>query len=327
MDQDMPRINRPYVGIPSFLRSPIVEDIPHLDAMIGVLGVPFDEGSPFLPGSRMAPRTIREHSLRFAGRPGIHDIETGKNYLYEEVTRGLIADLGDADIYPTNPERTFERLTETVRAVLARDTMPVVIGGDHSITFAVVRAFDEPLHILQFDAHTDYAPITDDLRFTNGHAFRHIAGMPHVRQLTQVGIRSLRTSPEQVADIRADGNRIIPMDEMRRLGPAGIAASLPKDARYYVSIDVDALDMSLVPGCVSGEPNGMSYPELRDTLKAVASEVDVAGFDFVEVNPSLDVGTGATSYLGAHLVTEFLGYICDQPRWAARREKWLAKAR
>jgi agmatinase len=323
----MPRINRPYVGIPSFLRSPVVEDIARLDAMIGVLGVPFDEGSPFLPGSRMAPRTIREHSLRFAGRPGIYDIETGKSYLYEEVSRGLIADLGDADIYPTNPERTFEHLTASVRGILAREAMPVIIGGDHSITFAVVRAFDEPIHVLQFDAHTDYAPITDDLRFTNGHAFRHIAAMAHVRHLTQVGIRSLRTSPEQVADIRADGNRIIPMDEFRRLGPAGVAAALPKDARCYVSIDVDALDMALVPGCVSGEPNGMSYLELRDTLRAVASHLDVVGFDFVEVNPPLDVGTGATSYLGAHLVTEFLGYICDHPRWAQRRETWLAKTR
>ncbi|WP_340108289.1 arginase family protein [Pikeienuella sp. HZG-20] len=323
----MPRIDRPYVGIPSFLRSPIVEDVSRLDAMIAVLGVPFDEGSPFLPGSRMAPRSIREHSLRFAGRPGVYDVETGKSYLHEEVTHKLIADVGDADIYPTNPERTFERLTTSVRGILDREAMPVVIGGDHSITFAVVRAFDEPIHILQFDAHTDYAPITDDLRFTNGHAFRHIAAMPHVESLTQVGIRSLRTSPEQVADIRADGNRIIGMDEFRRLGADGVAAALPQDARCYVSIDVDALDMSLVPGCVSGEPNGLAYLELRDTLKAVAERADVVGFDFVEVNPALDVGTGATSYLGAHLITEFLGYLCDQPRWAARRDRWLARAR
>jgi agmatinase len=316
----MQRIDRPYVGIPSFLRSKVVQDATTLDAMIGVFGVPFDEGSPFLPGSRMGPRAIREHSLRFAGRHGFHDVETERNYLAEEMAQGLIADLGDADIHPTNPERSFEAVTALARTVISRGALPVVLGGDHSITFAVVRAFDEPLHVLQFDAHTDYAPITDALRFTNGHAFRHIAAMSHVRGLTQIGIRSLRTSPEQVADVRKDGHRIITMGAFRKMKPDEVAASLPEGARCYVSIDVDALDMSLVPGCVSAEPNGMSYSELRDTLRAIAARLDVAGFDLVEVNPQLDIGTGATAYLGAHTVIEFLGHICDQPRWMARRK-------
>jgi len=91
-----------------------------------------------------------------------------------------------------------------------------------------------------------------------------------------------------------------------------------------VSIDVDAMDMSLVPGCVSAEPNGLTYPELRDSLKAIAERHDIAGFDFVEVNPPLDVGTGVTAYLGALTVIEFLGHICAQPRWAARRSARLA---
>ncbi|MBV8651006.1 MAG: arginase family protein, partial [Alphaproteobacteria bacterium] len=96
-------------------------------------------------------------------------------------------------------------------------------------------------------------------------------------------------------------------------------------AATYVSIDVDVLDLSLVPGCVSAEPNGMSYAELRDALKAIAEHTHVIGFDFVEVNPQLDVGTGITSYLGAHTVVEFLGHICDQPYWAKRREAFLSR--
>jgi hypothetical protein len=76
------------------------------------------------------------------------------------------------------------------------------------------------------------------------------------------------------------------MGEFRRIGPEGIAALLPTNSRAYVSIDVDAMDMSLVPGCVSAEPNGMSYAELRDSLKAIAERHDIAGFDFVEVNPA-----------------------------------------
>jgi agmatinase len=316
----MQRIDRPYVGIPTFLRSKLVPDPAALDAAIGVFGVPFDEGSPFLPGSRMGPRAIREHSLRFASRHGFHDVEVGRDYLAQEMAQGLIADLGDADVHPTNPERSFEKVTALAQSVISHGALPVVLGGDHSISFAVVRAYEEPLHVFQFDAHTDYAPITDALRFTNGHAFRHIASMPHVTGLTQIGIRSLRTAPEQIADIRKDGNRVVTMGAFRKSNPEDIASTLPEDTRCYVSIDVDVLDMPLVPGCVSAEPNGMSYAELRDTLRAIAVRHEVVGVDLVEVNPLLDVGTGATAYLAAHTIIEFLGHICDQPRWIERRK-------
>jgi agmatinase len=317
----MQRINRPYVGIPTFLRAKAVRDISTLEASVAVLGVPFDEGSPFLPGSRMAPRALREHSMRFAGRNGIYDVDARKEYLQHEMAHELIADVGDIDVHPTNPRRTFELVTDTVRMIIGHGALPVVLGGDHSISFAVVSAFDEPIHVLQFDAHTDYAPITPDLQFTNGHAFRHIGTMSQVTGLTQIGIRSLRTSPDQIRDILSDGHRVITMGEFSGMQPHDVAAGLPEGTRCYVSIDVDALDMSLVPGCVSGEPNGMTYAQLRDALRAIAERLDVVGFDFVEVNPMLDVQTGATSYLGAHAVIEFLGHICAQPRWAERQKK------
>lgn len=317
-----PRLNRPFVGIPSFLRARICTDLDELDEPIAIMGVPFDEGSPYLAGSRMGPRALREHSLRFAGgNRGFYNPETDKQYLLREMADGLIADTGDADILPTNVEKTFELVTEMTRRILDRGAMPVVLGGDHSITYPVVRAFDTPLHVVHFDAHSDYAPFIHDLRFTNQHAFRHISPMKHVLSLTQVGIRSLREAREYTQDSIRDGNRVVTMPEFRRLTPKGLAKLVPAGAACYVSIDVDVLDISLVPGCVSAEPNGMSYAELRDSLQAIAERAHVIGFDFVEVNPQLDVGTGITCYLGAHTVIEFLGHICDQPRWIAARER------
>ena len=318
-----PRLDRPFVGIPSFLRSPIAADLEQLDAAIAVMGVPFDEGSPFLAGSRMGPRALREHSLRFtgSGKKGFYNPETRKQYLEYEMAQGLIVDAGDADILPTNVEKTFENVTAMVKQLLARGALPVVLGGDHSITYPVVKAYDSPLHVVHFDAHSDYAPFIHDLRFTNQHAFRHISPMKHVLSLTQVGIRSLRETDDMVGQSIRDGNRVVTMPEFKELGPAGVARIVPKGAPCYVSIDVDVMDLSLVPGCVSAEPNGMSYAELRDSLKALAERTQVIGFDFVEVNPQLDVGTGLTSYLGAHTVIEFLGHICDQPYWAVRRKR------
>lgn len=309
----MPRINRPYVGIPSFLRAPICENLVELEASIAVYGVPFDEGSPFLPGSRMGPRAIREHSLRFTG--GLYDPATRRDYLTPELAGRMIADVGDVDIAPTHVEKTFDNITATVKGILAKGALPVGLGGDHSIAYPIFRAFERPAHILHFDAHMDYADEEDGMRFTNGHAFRHMAGLDTALSLTQVGIRSLRSQRKQHEDIEAKGNRVVPMPEVRTLGSAGIAALVPEGAPVYVSIDIDALDISLVPGCVSGEPDGMSYPELRNALAAVAGRCEVVGFDLVEVNPPLDIGTGATAYLGATLVIGFLAEICAQPRW------------
>lgn len=311
--------SRPFTGIASFLRAPVCADLAQLNAPIAVLGIPFDEGSPFMPGTRMAPRALREHSLRFVGNAGgLYNPETRRFLLGEQLSNHQIADVGDVDIRPTAVETTFELITDSVRTILQRGAMPVILGGDHSITWPVVRAFDQPIYVLHFDAHTDYLPFTHGLRYTNSHAFRHITGMPNLLGLTQIGIRSLRHGPEQIDEVERDGGRIIGMQEFRRLGPAGVSAHVPDGAACYVSIDVDALDMSLVPGCVSAEPNGLTYPELRDALVAIASRLHVVGFDFVEVNPLLDVGTGVTAYLGAHVVIEFLGHICDSSLWKSR---------
>ncbi|MGH7697156.1 MAG: arginase family protein, partial [Candidatus Dormibacteria bacterium] len=182
-------------------------------------------------------------------------------------------------------------------------------GGDHAITYPVVRGFQEECHVLHFDAHLDYMPFVHGLEYTNQHAFRQIRRLPQVASLTQIGIRSLRNTERMLQDSLADGNRVITMEEFEQSTPSAVADAVPPGANCYVSIDIDVLDMSLVPGCVSAEPEGMSYGQLRDTLRAVAERSRVIGFDLVEVNPLLDVGTGVTAYLGAHLVVEFLGAL------------------
>jgi agmatinase len=313
-------LSYPFSGIPSFLRAPIQAELNRLDADIAILGVPSDDGSPFLPGSRFGPRRIREHSLRF-GVDGYYDGRLDRTFLEHELTNGLVADTGDVDVLPTNPEGTWDNITVAMRQILATGALPVVIGGDHSISAPVVRAWDRPVHVVHFDAHIDYTPFRHGFEFTNIQPMRHIRAMPHVESLTQVGIRSLRNRGSDVRDSIGDGNRVVAMDEFRDLGPRAIATTLPAEAAVYVSIDIDVLDQALVPGCVSGEPDGFTYNELRESLIALTEHTDVVGFDLVEVNPLLDVGTGVTSYLAAHTIVELLGHICDQQRWVSRRRE------
>jgi len=182
------RLDMPFVGISSFLRSPICMDLDQLDADIAILGAPTDEGSPFMPGSRFGPRAIREHSLRFVVESaGYYDPTARRWFLEREMRERRLADVGDAEILPTNVEASFDGITAITRGILDHGAMSVALGGDHAITYPVVRAFDEPLHVVHFDAHIDYMPFVHGLQFTNQHAFRHIRQMPNVLTLTRSG--------------------------------------------------------------------------------------------------------------------------------------------
>lgn len=253
---------------------------------------------------------MREQSLRFvSSEPGIYDPNLAEQRLAQSVSEASIVDFGDVDVLPTNVVGTFENISRDVSSILSRGAMPVILGGDHSVTYPVVRAFDRELHVIHFDAHLDYQPFVHGIQLSNSHPFRHIARMEHVVSLTQVGIRSLRNTRSMHADSISDGNRVITMLDLERDGLECVAQGIPDGASIYISIDIDVLDLPLVPGCVSAEPNGMSYRDLVTILSVLTGRFDVAGFDVVEISPPLDVPTQITSYLGAHLVVDLLSRI------------------
>ncbi len=120
--------------------------------------------------------------------------------------------------------------------------------------------------------------------------------------------------PAEALGIFDNGSRIIKMSEIRDKGTENIWNHIPNGEDCYVTIDIDAYDMSLVPGCVSAEPNGFYFDELKKALKSLNDKMNIVGFDFVEVNPKLDIGTNVTSYLGALTVAMFLGFIDEKRR-------------
>lgn len=307
----MDAINLPFTGIPTFLRAPLAPDLSRLDADVAVLGAPYDEGSPWKPGARFGPRAIREQSVRFAGfgatraQRGIYDVRVGRHRLADV----RLVDAGDADVVYGTPELTFQNITAAVRAIHGQGVLPVVLGGDHAITSAAVAGITGPVHVVQLDAHLDYRPVAQGVRYGNGNPMRLVGEMAHVGRIFQVGIRSLRTSESDLKDSLARGNRVITRWEAAALGPAAIAAEVPADRPLYVTVDLDVLDLPLVPGCASAEPDGFSYAELRDILEALAARHRIVGFDVVELNPMLDVPGGNTALVACQIILEFLGAI------------------
>jgi agmatinase len=164
----------------------------------------------------------------------------------------------------------------------------------------------------------DYRPFVHGVQWANGSPMRNVAKLRTCHHIIQVGIRSLRTRQGDVEDSRARGNDIVTVPEFRRRGASAIVDRLPADEPVYVSIDIDVLDLPLVPGCSSSEVNGLAYDELRQTLFAIARNREVIGFDLVEVNPMVDVASHNTSLIAAQLIMEFLGRIVEHPGYRRR---------
>jgi len=308
-----PRLNLAFTGISSFLRSPVCTDLSQLDADIAFLGFPTDEGSGWLPGSRLGPRKVREMSLRFASgatgdQAGFWDIDEDKRYLAHEMGNDRIRDCGDVDVIYTRPDLSWDNATAAVQQILAAGAMPIVAGGDHAITYSIVRAYDGPVQVVHFDAHIDYQPFIHGVEHSHGNPIRMLRKLDNVTSIVQVGIRSFRTAEQDYRDAVRDGNRVLTTRQYQRDGVTAIGETLDPDIPTYVSVDVDVLDIALAPGVATPEPSGLSYDELRDALVYLAENFPVCGLDVVEINPMLDTDSHPTSFLSTQLMIEFIAH-------------------
>jgi len=313
------RLDLAFTGIPIFMRGPIVEDLDRLDADFAFIGFPTDEGSGWIPGTRFGPRTIREMSLRFAscntgGRAGFWSIDENRRYLEKEINDNRIVDCGDVDIIYTRPDLTWDKGTAAVRSILTAGAMPIVGGGDHAATYATVRAFDHPVQVVHFDAHLDYQSYSHGVQHTHGNPIRKVKELPTVRNITQVGIRSYRSSEEDYLDSVADGNFVLTTRDYQDRGVDRLCDTLVDDLPVYVSIDLDVMDLSIAPGVSCPEPSGLLYDELKNAVTGIADRFATAGLDIVELNPMVDNANKSTALLATQLMVEFMGHAADRRR-------------
>lgn len=303
------RLDLPFVGISTFGKRPYVADWTAIEADAAILGAPFDFGTQWRAGARFGPRGVREASTLFSfGHAGAYDHEDDVTYLPGDVR---IVDIGDADIVHTDTMKSHANIEAGVRAILKAGALPVVIGGDHSVNIPCINAFDDQgdIHILQIDAHLDFVDERHGVRFGHGNPMRRAAEKAYVTGLTQIGIRNVSsTAKEGYDDARAMGSDILSVRQVRKLGPEATAARLPKGARVYITLDIDAFCPSIAPGTGTPSHGGFLYYDVLEILQRVAQEHDVVGIDLVEVAPDYDP-TGGTSILAAQVLLNLLGFI------------------
>ena len=212
-----------------------------------------------------------------------------------------------------------DRITEVVRKILDRGSFPVLIGGEHTLAFPMARAFDKygPLDIVQFDAHLDYVDSVGGAKINNADCIRRCAELPFVHHITQIGINPrARITPgekEEYDDAIAYGNTIITAKKFRQMGVSKVIESIPQDKNIYVTIDIDCMDCSVVPGVSGHEVGSMSYLDMEETLVGIAKGGKVVGFDINGLLPARDPTT-RTARVCVNLIEDFLAAIFPSKR-------------
>jgi agmatinase len=283
----------PYFGIHTFCGAPH-RGIEEFAGGIAVIGVPWDQGVGYRPGARFGPAAIRQVSSRYPLAEGYYDIDRDQTFLDE----APVFDLGDVDVVATRVEQTFENVSAAVRRIVQRAGKPLVLGGDHSITFPVARALDRhPLGVLQVDAHLDYTDEVGEARYTSSTVMRRARELPYVQRLVTVGVRGLRTSGSVLAESRGHGNIVF---SASAFDPHAIIRHLDAGLEWYLTLDLDVLDPAQAPGVSSPEPGGLTVGQVAALLQTLERKVSVVGCDVVELNPLVDP-TGITALVAANL--------------------------
>jgi len=263
-----------------------------------VIPVPYDSTTTWRGGTREGPLAIIDASMNME----LFDVE-----LAREICVAGIHTTDDVEPVFSRPESMAVRVTEVVGEVLFAGKFPVMLGGEHSLTFGAVCAalkldLPGPLSILQLDAHTDLRQSYGGAKFGHGSVARRISELPGI-SITQVGLRS--TSAEEFANVPANVRQFWCENVLQDFDGAieQILDSLGPDV--YITFDVDVCDPSWMPDTGTPEPGGLSYYQVRDILRAVCTQRRVLGLDCVE----LIGGHPASAFAVARLLYKAMGYL------------------
>ncbi len=293
-------------GITSFLRRTYTKDLKGAD--FAVTGIPFDQAVTNRPGTRLGPRAIREAS-------SLQSPDAPYGWGFDVISEFAIADYGDLAFDYAHIDQFPAALEAHITGILDQGVGCLSLGGDHYITFPILRAHAKkhgPLSLLQFDAHTDTWPDDDMSRVDHGTMFYKAVkeGLIDPARSVQVGIR---TTNEDTL-----GVNIIDAREVHETGPVAVAEKIKAilgNHKTYLTFDIDGLDPAFAPGTGTPVWGGLTSAQAAIILRDIVG-VDVIGGDVVEVSPPFDT-TGATAIAGAHIATDILCLMAWNRRGSA----------
>ena len=285
-----------YVGTSTFQKLPYCPDDATLRAArpdVAIVGAPYDEGTTHRPGARFGPRAIRS-AYYVTGK--LWSIQT-RTSIFDRIR---CVDAGDAPVTPSRPDRSFRVIREKVGRVAASGAVPIILGGDHSISYPAISAVAKAraprrVGVVHFDAHADTGTDSWGAPLSHGTPMRRLIEEGHVKgsNFVQVGLRGYWPDQATFAWMDAQGMRWHPMTEIEEKGAESVVATAIAEAldgpdAVYLSVDIDVLDPSVAPGTGTPEPGGLLARELLRAVRQIVSQVDLVGMDVVEVCPAYD---------------------------------------
>ncbi|HEV7339697.1 MAG TPA: agmatinase [Bosea sp. (in: a-proteobacteria)] len=283
----------PEHGHATFLFSELALDLDNLKADIAFLGIPY--GHPYTirnvsNDQSNGPTAVRQASDRVSRSLERYDFDIGGPLFDDRPIR--MVDCGDVVGEMHDPASHSRRAEEAMRKIVASGAMPLVIGGDHAIPIPVLKALDGegPLVLVQIDAHIDWRDDVGGVREGLSSPIRRASEMAHVTEIFQIGIRSQGSARRaDVEAAKAYGANIVTAYELHDVGMDAILARIPDNARYYITIDADGLDPSIMPAVEGPAPGGVTFHQARKLIHGLVGKGRVVGMDIVEITPSRDV--------------------------------------
>jgi agmatinase len=285
-----------YVGPTTFMNLPWITDPAELRRRavdVAIIGAPFDDAVSHRPGSRFGPRAIREAQYTSGS---IHSLQLDVDP-FDVLS---VVDAGDANIVPAWIERAHAMIYRKVREVAATGAIPIVLGGDHSITWPAATAVAEvrrpgSVGIVHFDAHADTANDTFGVLASHGTPMRRLieSGAVLGKNFVQVGLRGYWPPQETFDWMQEQGLRWHFMREIEERGAEAVIAQAIEEAldgpdHIYLSLDIDVIDPGMAPGTGTPEPGGMLTREVLRAIRQIVAATELVGMDIVEVAPPYD---------------------------------------
>ena len=297
----------------TFLGLDKCDDLELLTSPIALIGMPC--ATPYGsvgPYCKNAPKALRESISSLNANIDRHNFDiNGKIFVDDET---LAVDCGDLPYDEDNFQLNRERIFRTIKKILKKNSIPIVIGGDDSIPIPVFQAFEgaEKYTILQIDAHIDWRNSHMNEKLGLSSTMRRASEMKHIEQIIQVGSRGLGSAhSEDLADALDWGVHLFTAYDVHNNGTSDIIDTIPDQSNIIISLDVDALDPSIIPGVIGRTPGGLTYFQTLDLIKGASEKGRICGINFVEFMPDVDIdGLGALTT--SRLIMASMGILSRQ---------------
>jgi len=294
----------------SFHDLPIVLDLDTIDADIAILGIPY--GAPYsmddvTNDQTNAPTHIRRYCERALRGIDRWDFDLGGPLLDGRLIK--VVDVGDVPGNPNDIDEHYRNAEKVIETLLTRNVMPIVLGGDHGVPIPVLRGFKKwaPITLVHVDAHLDWRDHVNGVRDGLSSPIRRASEMDHIGEIFQIGLRSAGSArPEEMEAAISYGSHLIPDIELQQIGMRSVLDRIPDQSNYYLTIDADGVDPTIMPAVAGPAPGGVTYDQMRTLIHGLVDKGRVVGMDIVEITPKRDLN-GITAITAGRFICNLIG--------------------